>query len=230
MHSPPPAVIWDLDGTLVDTAELHYQAWLLLAAEMSLRFTRQDFTDTFGWRNAEIVPRVFGPSFGPEQIAQIGDRKEELYRAEARKGVPLLPGAAALLRALHAGGFRQAIGSSAPRANIELLLDVCRIRDLLSTYACAEDTTRGKPHPEVFLAAARKLDVPPSRCVVIEDAPVGVQAAKAGNMKAVGVTFAGHHPAESLRRAGADVVVASLEELHVGAVDKLLGLASPGQK
>jgi beta-phosphoglucomutase len=223
MPSSPRAVIWDLDGTLVDTAQLHLQAWLLLSAEVGLPFTHQDFTDTFGWRNAEIVPKVFGPTFGPEKIARIGARKEELYRAEARRGVALLPGAATLLRDLHAAGFRQAIGSSAPRANIELLLDVSGIRDLLSTYAGAEDTTRGKPDPEVFLTAAGKLGVPPARCVVIEDAPVGVQAAKAGAMKAVGVTFAGHHPAESLRRAGADLVIPSLEQLQVAAIESLVG-------
>src|SRR3954447_26790057 len=109
------AVLWDVDGTLVDTAELHFQAWCALARELGKPFTRADFAGTFGWRNPEIIPKLFGLHYTPEEVTRLGNRKEHLYRSEAQKGVALLPGVRALLDTVHAGGGRQAIGSSAPR-------------------------------------------------------------------------------------------------------------------
>jgi beta-phosphoglucomutase len=216
------AVLWDVDGTLVDTAEMHFQAWCTLARELDKPFTRADFAGTFGWRNPEIIPRLFGPHYTDAAIAALGQRKEDLYRAAAREGVDLLPGARCLLDELDGAGFKQAIGSSAPLANIELILDLTQTRRLLPVIVSMEDTSRGKPDPEVFLLAARRLGVAPQRCLVLEDAPVGIQAAKAGNMRAVGITFVGHHSEASLRGAGADFVVPSLEMISAAMVAKLL--------
>lgn len=222
MNSEPRAVIWDVDGTLVDTAELHYRAWRVVAAELDRPFTRADFAATFGWRNPEIIPKVFGPGFSAEQIRQMGERKEELYRAQARGNVRLLPGVQALLDGLRRAGFRQAVGSSAPRANLDLLLEATGTAPYFGALVSGEDTTRGKPDPEVFLTAARRLGVSPERCVVLEDAPVGVQAARAGGMRCIATTFVGHHPAELLQEAGADHVVKSLEEVSAQTVADLL--------
>jgi beta-phosphoglucomutase len=212
-----------MDGTLVDTAELHFQAWQEACKEHSYDFTRADFAATFGQRNPEIIAKLFPNRFTPEQVERFGERKEELYRAAARQGVTLLPGVAALLEGLHREGFGQAIGSSAPRANLELILDLTRIHDFLSAVVAMEDTTRGKPDPQVFLTAAQKLGVAPGQCVVFEDAVAGVQAARAGGMRCVAVSFVGHHPEEALRRAGADRVVHTLTEISVAEVIGLLG-------
>ncbi len=212
MNTPSPwAVLWDVDGTLVDTAELHYQAWQALAREIGKPFTRADFAGTFGWRNPEIIPKLFGiPDTSPD-VARLGDRKEHLYREEAKKGVALLPGVRPLLDAILANGGRQAIGSSAPRHNIDLILDMTGTHGKFAAIVAMEDTERGKPDPEVFLQGGCRLAIDPARCIVMEDAPVGIQAAKAGGMHAIGVTFVGHHPEEKLRSAGADLVVRSLE-------------------
>jgi beta-phosphoglucomutase len=115
----------------------------------------------------------------------------------------------------------QAIGSSAPRENIELILDLTGLRPFISAIVSMEDTQRGKPHPEVFLLAANKLGALPQHCIVFEDAPVGIQAAKAGGMGAVGVTFVGHHPADKLRAAGADLIVRSLEEVTLESLQAI---------
>src|SRR5262245_5249078 len=132
MVSQDRAVIWDVDGTLVDTAELHYQAWVALAGQLGKPFTRADFAGTFGWRNPESIPKVFGTAYTDRAIADLGARKEELYRAAAGHGVELLPGARALLEGLHAAGFKQAVGSSAPRANLELILRLTGIEPFLA--------------------------------------------------------------------------------------------------
>lgn len=218
-------VIWDVDGTLVDTAELHYRAWVELCRDRGVPFSHADFAATFGRRNPEILRQIIHPDLSDAEVAELGDRKEDLYRAEAAKGVDLLPGVQPLLEGLHAAGFRQAVGSSAPRRNLDLILRLTDTARYFDSIVAMEDTTRGKPDPEVFLVAARQLNVPPGRCVVFEDAVAGVEAARAGGMKCVGVSFVGHHPEESLRAAGANRVVRSLGGLTAADVAALLDAA-----
>ncbi len=134
----------------------------------------------------------------------------------------VLPGVQALLAGLHERGVRQAIGSSAPRANLDLILRLTGIESFLSAIVSAEDTTRGKPDPQVFLTAAARLNVQPRRCLVFEDAVSGVEAAKAGGMKCIAVRFVGHHSADKLAQAGADRVVASLADVSPEDVLQLL--------
>jgi beta-phosphoglucomutase len=212
-----------MDGTLVDTAELHFAAWAAVCREHGRGFTRADFAATFGQRNPEILATLFGPRFGADEAAAVGERKEELYRAAAGAGVTLLPGAAELLEGLHQAGFRQAIGSSAPRANLELILERTGVARYFAAVIGMEETQRGKPDPQVFLVAAERLGVPPGRCVVFEDAVAGVQAARAGGMRCLAVRFVAYHPEAALRQAGADLVVPSLDGVSVQDVIDLLG-------
>jgi beta-phosphoglucomutase len=214
--------IWDVDGTLVDTAELHFRAWQEVCREIGQPFSRADFAATFGRRNPDIVAQLFGNRYGEAETAAIGERKEELYRAEARKGVQPLPGVKALLEDLRQAGFRQAVASSAPRANLELILPLLGVKHFFEVVVAMEDTQRGKPDPQVFLLAAQRLDIPPPRCMVFEDAVAGVEAARNGGMKCIAVRFVGHHPEEALRKAGADLVVPTLEQVTAAAVRGLL--------
>lgn len=214
-------VIWDMDGTMVDTAELHFQAWKETAAELGRPFTREDFQATFGRRNPDILHILFGERFSEAEIAALGNRKEEKYRAAARHGVELLPGVGELLAALHASGFRQAIGSSAPRANLELILNLTGTQQFFHAIVGMEDVQRGKPDPQVFLVAAERVQIAPQKCLVLEDAVAGVQAAKAGGMKCIAVRFVGHHGETSLREAGAERVVETLREVTANLVRNL---------
>jgi beta-phosphoglucomutase len=207
------AVLWDVDGTLVDTAELHFAAWLELCKELGRPFTRGDFAATFGKRNPEILTFLFGNDLDERRIADLAFQKEEIYKLAARRGVTLLPGVGALLAAFHAAGVPQAIASSAPRGNVNLILELTQTAPFFQAIVSFEDTTLGKPDPQVFLLAADRLQRPASRCVVFEDAVAGVQAAKAAGMKCVAVSFVGHHPVEKLQQAGAHLVVQSLEGL-----------------
>jgi len=218
-----PAIIWDVDGTLVDTAAHHFQAWADFAAQIGRPFTRADFAATFGMRNPEILRKLFDPDADDALCARWGEQKEDLYRASVRReGTSLLPGVANLLAAFAEAGWPQAVGSSAPLGNLDLLLGVTGTRHYFGAVVTGDDVTRGKPDPEVFLIAASKLGADPKRCVVFEDAVAGVEAAKAGGMACVAVTFVKHHPAEKLLAAGADVVVASLEEITAEQVATLV--------
>jgi beta-phosphoglucomutase len=217
------AIIWDVDGTLVDTAEQHFRAWAKLAAEIGHPFTRADFAATFGMRNPEILRKLFFPDADDALCARLGARKEDLYRASVREeGTQLLPGVARLLAEFAAAGWAQAVGSSAPPGNLDLLLGLTDTRHYFGAVVSGDDVRHGKPNPEVFVTAAARLAAAPARCVVFEDAVAGVEAAKAGGMRCVAVTFVGHHPAEKLRAAGADVVVPSLDEVTVPQVTALI--------
>ena len=217
------AAIWDVDGTLVDTAEMHFQAWAATAMERGRPFSRDDFARTFGRRNPEIIHILFEDGLGEQEAIDLADRKERIYREKAARGVVLLPGVQALLEDLHRAGFVQAVGSSAPRANLELILRLAGVERFFPAVVAMEDTQRGKPDPQVFQLAAQRLDIPPERCVVLEDAVAGVQAAKAGGMKCIAVRFVGHHSEDALRQAGADLVAPTLEDVSAQAVLRLLG-------
>jgi beta-phosphoglucomutase len=216
-------VIWDMDGTLVDTAELHFEAWTAATKKWNLPFSRSDFQSTFGQRNPEVLRHVYSDRLSDKDIAELARQKEEEYRAACRrKGVEPSPGARAIVESLRHAGFQQAIGSSAPRANLDLILELTKLAPFFDTLVSMEDTQRGKPDPQVFLVAAERLGLPPVRCLVMEDAVAGVQAAKAGGMKCVAVDFVGHHGEAALREAGADLVVKSLEKVTEDSIQRLL--------
>ena len=211
----PGAVLWDLDGTLADSSEYHWLSWQDVLAGEGVGITREEFHATFGWRNSEILKRWLGEAATPDRIVRIGDGKEEAYRALLRAGgIEPLPGAATWVRALRDGGWRQAIVSSAPRANIEVMVEALGFGPLLDTVLGAEDVANGKPDPEVFLSAAGRLGVPVERCIVVEDAPAGIEGARRAGMRSIGV---GHGDV-----GAADVVVPTLADLLPGAFAELL--------
>jgi beta-phosphoglucomutase len=192
------AVIFDLDGVLIDSAEPHHQSWRLLAKELGQDVTAEQFAASFGRQNRDIIPMLFGPDLD-DRVGELSARKEELYRELVRGRLPAIPGGAELVGECRRAGLKLAIGSSTPRANIDLALDELGLADCFDVIVSDADVARGKPDPEVFLTAARRLGVPPRDCVVIEDAPSGVQAALAAGMKVVGLTT--QHPPERLAQA-----------------------------
>jgi len=204
---PDRAVLFDLDGVIVDSRPHHLSAWHALAREQRLEHAPDYFTQTFGLRNNAILAPLLGEERAGELTA-LAARKEELFRAEARGRLVALPGVRELLDFLDAQGVPKAIVTSTPRANLELILETLRLEGRFEALVAEEDAAKGKPDPEGFLVAAQRLGVAPERCVVIEDAPAGLQAAKAAGMRAIGVTTT--HPAADL--GDADLVVESLSE------------------
>lgn len=213
------AGLFDLDGVIVDSSQFHYESWVKLGEEVGFTVTLDFFRRTFGQRNDAII-RQLVPNATDEQIAVWGARKEELYREVARGRLVPLPGAMELIRGLKELGFKLVIASSTPKINIAFAIEQLNLGELFDAFVGAEDVRQGKPDPEVFLAAARKVGVPPERCVVFEDAVAGVIAAKRGGMKCVAVTTT--NPRKSLQEAGADLVVDSLNELTPQQVVALL--------
>jgi len=209
------AVLWDLDGTLVDSEEFHWLSWRDTVRPEGIELTYEQFLASFGQRNDRILAGWLGADVDPERARAIGDAKEAEYRRLAEThGLSPLPGARQWLRALRDSGWKQAIASSAPRQNVEVMLRVLDLTQYLDAIVAAEDVTIGKPDPQVFLTAARKLAVPPDRCVVVEDAAAGVEGARRGGMKCIGVSRNG--------TLDADLFVRSLADLPPDAFERLL--------
>ena len=214
MSAPSPphgravkAVIFDVDGVLVDTGRLHFEAWRALARELGLPPPDERwFRRTFGRRNEEILKTLLPqPSRDELELERLSRRKEALFRRLAKGKIEPLPGALALVRALKRRGFRLGIGTSTPPENLQMILKELGLRGAFDAWVTGADVERGKPDPEVFLKAAARLGVPPARCAVIEDAPAGVEAAKRAGMRAVAVTTTAEP--EALQAKGADLVV-----------------------
>ncbi|WP_437728485.1 HAD family hydrolase [Sorangium sp. So ce861] len=218
--SQPKAVLWDLDGTLIDSSELHFTAWRDALAAEGRTYDRADHDAVFGMRNDDLLRRLIDPGIPDAEIARIAGAKERRYRERvAASGIEPLPGVRAWLSALPRRGFRMAIASSAPRENLDAILAATGLAGALDAVISGEEVSHGKPHPAVFLRAAEVVGVPPGRCVVVEDAPAGVLAGKRGGMRVIGV--GPRHAA-----LGADLSVERLDELPEDAFERLL---SPGE-
>jgi beta-phosphoglucomutase len=213
------AVVWDLDGVLVDSSMAQNASWVAMAHEFGVPYDPdRDFPRIFGLHNTEILRSQWGVT-DPETVARMVAYKEAHFRASAGHLQPL-PGAAQLVAALAGAGWKQAVGSSAPLANVRLLLDVTGLASYLQTVASGDDVQHGKPDPQVFLLALQRLGVDPPNAVVIEDAPVGVMAAKRAGAACLAVTST--RPAEALWHAGADQVVSGLERVTPAGLDLLI--------
>ncbi len=199
------AVLWDMDGVIVDTFDAHYLSWQQTFDELSQPFDLETFRKTFGMNNRLILTTVFERDLSEKFIQRVSDRKEELFRSGIKGSARLLPGVADWLKRFADLGVRQAVASSAPQANIDALLDELGVRDYFQAEA-AGATLKGKPDPAVFLLAAQQLGAEPSHCLVIEDSISGVEAAHRGGMKCIAVQTT--NPAEKLR--GANLVVKDL--------------------
>jgi HAD superfamily hydrolase (TIGR01509 family) len=222
----PYLAIFDHDGVLVDSLALHQDAWVELGRRTGLALTPEFVHETFGMTNPSIFRKLLGDALDPREIERYSDLKELCYRELARGKIVLMAGVRELLDRLTAAGVLLAIGSSGARLNLELTVESCGLSGRFAAIASLEDIVRGKPDPQIFLVAAAKAGVPPARAVVFEDAPVGIQAAKAAGMYAVGVTTT--QPASALRDAGADEVVGDLRGYDVAALLRQLEARANG--
>ncbi len=217
----PRLAIFDHDGVLVDSLLLHERAWIELGARTELpSITRGFVRETFGLTNTDIFRRIDDRRLDASEIARLGELKEAIYREIAAEHLQLMDGVASLIEGFREQGTTLAIGSSGPQANLQLTVEVCGLQGVFATIVGSEDVQRGKPDPQVFLEAARRTNIDPAQAVVFEDAPMGIRAAKSAGMTAIGVTST--HPTPILREAGADRIVASLEDLEVDRIGHLL--------
>jgi beta-phosphoglucomutase family hydrolase len=215
------AVIWDMDGVIVDTVMYHCRAWQHILEKRGISITEEEYRNFFGQRNDTIIRRKIGERISDDELNNIAVEKEEYYYKLLKGNLKPLPGAMELIKSLPSHGFCSAIASSAPKETIERVLTALDIWRYFEVDVAGREVDEGKPSPQIYLLAAEKLGVKPSDCIVIEDALAGVEGARRAGMKCIAVATT--HPREKL--AGADLVVSTLDEVSVFDLEKLLNTA-----
>lgn len=208
----PAAILFDLDGTLVDNMRFHGDAWLAAAARIGATATREDFEQRWaGQKSSEIFSSLLGRPVLPDEAARLSAEKESDYRNRYGPHLAPLSGLVAFLRRLREAGIRPAVATAAPEENRRLVLDGLGIRGCFEAVVGPEGAVRGKPAPDIYLSAARALAVEPDQCLAFEDAINGIAAARAAGMLVVGVATGVSEP--ELRAAGASFTIRDFESL-----------------
>jgi beta-phosphoglucomutase len=203
------SVVFDVDGVLVDSMDAHFEAFKKVGDFVGVPFTEDHLQQTFGMHNNQIFPLWLGHDLSEQRITELALKKEAMYREIASQYLQPIDGSADLVRKLHEAKFQLAVGSSGPRANVELAVKTLGLHPFFMTLVTGDDVRHGKPAPDIFLQAAEKIGANPKDCLVIEDAPQGVQAALAAGMKVIAVTTS--KPKEALQAA--HWIVNSLREI-----------------
>jgi beta-phosphoglucomutase family hydrolase len=204
-------ILWDMDGVISDSYSFHFAAWQETFAKRGIEFTKEDFTKLFGTRNDFIVRSIMGREFPERDLKIMVQEKEETFRRKATGSLKPFHGAVRLLKALKEGNFRLGLVSSAPKENIDLVLSELNLAGIFDCIVFGQEVPESKPNPQIYLLAAKNLEVTPNDCMVIEDSPLGVKAAKTAGMKCLAITNT--HPRQKLEEA--DRVVDSLENVDL---------------
>ncbi|MFC2020124.1 HAD family hydrolase [Chloroflexota bacterium] len=218
------AVIWDMDGVIVDSGPYHFLAWREVFRRRGANLTKADFRRMFGQRNDSIIGQILGSDLSAAEVDIIADEKEESFRRSIKQKVRSFPGVVELVGSLLEHGFRMAVATSAPLANTQLVIGELGIGSCFQAIVNGREVSEGKPSPQIFLLAASRLAVPPDRCIVVEDATAGVTAAKAAGMRCLAVTNT--HARNSLKAA--DLIVDTLELIMVSHIEELLNHPKTG--
>ena len=207
----PRAAVFDMDGVLIDSGAHHRAAWRALLAELGVTPDPDFWRLTIGRPAEEAVALVLGRPLAPGEARGLAERKRAHYGRFVRRGLSAIAGVSAFVSDLAARRVPRAVATSASRLDLDRLLAELGLRGFFTTVVTADDVRRGKPDPEVYLKAAAGIAVEPAACVVFEDSPVGVAAARLAGMRVIGVTTA--HTEAELRAAGADRAIADFEGL-----------------
>ena len=200
MSRPQFGVLFDVDGVLIDSYAAHLKTWQICCERHGRECTEAQFVAGFGRTSREVIRDTWPNPPSDEEIKAFDEEKEVLYRELIADDFPHMPGARELIIALHEQGIPMGIGSSGPPKNVAVAIEQLGAKEIIRTTITGADVVLGKPHPDVFLKGAQGLGIDPSRCIVLEDAPAGIEAALAAGAKCLGIVSRGH-TWEQLHRA-----------------------------
>jgi beta-phosphoglucomutase family hydrolase len=202
------AVIFDMDGVIVDNHAYHHEAWMTFFQKYGLT-VEGDVSHFFGRTNQDILEAVFPDELDQAHLYQFAGEKEKLYRELYEGNVEMAEGLPELLENLLKMGMKLAVATSAPPGNVDFVMKNTGLRRYFDLVVDSSMVAKGKPDPEIYLLAARKLNVKPARCVVVEDSVSGIRAALAAGMKVVAITTTSGRE----RLAEADMIIDNFDEL-----------------
>lgn len=182
------AVIFDMDGVLVDNSNIHLESFIIFCKKHQIEMSAEILAPYFGMGNEEIIPGVFGRTMSEDEINELAEEKEAIYREIFSDRIKPLNGLVQKLEELKERGIKIAVGSSGMEKNVNFVLEKCGIRLFFDAIANGDMISNAKPNPEVFLLAAKLLDVAPEDCIVFEDSFAGVKAARSAGMKVITLT------------------------------------------
>ncbi len=226
LNSLPEALIFDMDGVLVDSNPFHLQKWIDLLNQHRIPFNADELPQqVLGKRNDTAFRLFFGSRLRDENILRLSEELEEKFRQAFRPYAKPLPGLDALLARCYRAGLPMAVASSAMTKNVEFIVDALGFRSYFRCLVTGDEVSHPKPDPEIYLRTACKLGVKPASCVTFEDSFVGVESAKRAGMKCVAI--ASTFPTDELReQTRADLVVKSFAELSLSGLRQLWQLAA----
>jgi len=227
LHAPsfPAAAVFDMDGVLVDSNPHHVAKWAELLKTRKIPFDPEDLPgQVLGQRNDHAFRYFFGPDLSQEEMRRLEIKLEENFRQAFAPHARPLPGLEDLIHELQAADIPMAVASSAMRENVEFVVEALGFQPFFKILLSGEDVRLPKPHPEIYLKAAQRLQVEPADCVAFEDSFVGIEAVKAAGMKCVAI--ASTFDLADLRKTGADCVVSSFQELSLERLKQLFATKS----
>lgn len=214
------AAIFDWDGVIIDSMRQHQRGWSQLAQAEGYTLPVGAFERGFGMKNDQIISQILGWTKDPVEVERLSRRKEVFYRSVLEvEGIEPLPGVRAWLGSLQRAGIPCAVASSTEAENIRVVLRLLTLEHCFQAIVSADDVSTGKPDPQVFLLAATKLGFSPERCIVFEDATVGIEAAHAAGMRVIALSTTS--PATSLQAA--ERVISTFDELEIGELAAWFG-------
>lgn len=191
-----------MDGTMIDNMSHHKNAWIEFLKRQGIHLTPEEYKKRFsGKKNKQIFEEVFGKTLSDEEVAKFGAMKEGLYQELYASHFKEVNGLTQIINELKRRNLKVAIATTAPKMNRNWGLRLLKLTDIFDLVLGEEHVVRGKPDPEIYLKSAEKLGVKPEECLVFEDSPAGVEAAKRAGMKVVGIMTT--HSAEELEKADA---------------------------
>lgn len=214
-------IIFDMDGVIVDNAEYHFISWKWALAQYNIGLTEHQYQHELNGRTLEnILEILFKRELTAEEVKTFGDLKEGNYRDSYRSAIKPVPGLIDFLNEMQAAGIPCAIGTSAPTANVDFTLDETDTRKYFQKIIDSTMVSNSKPHPEVYLKAAKGLEREPENCVVFEDAMMGIEAGKASGAKTVGLSTT--HSAEEVATANPHRIIPSFEGIDLAWIKALI--------
>jgi beta-phosphoglucomutase family hydrolase len=208
------AVIFDMDGVIVDNMKYHKKAWEMFLKKYAPDMDVEEFSRHFGKVNKDLLKIVFQREVSDEEESRFGDEKEAFYRELYAKDVAPTDGLVKFLKELKENNVKTAVGSAAPKVNVDFVFEKTGLRPYFDVSTDANDVTRGKPDPEIYLKTAEKLDCPPEACLVFEDSVPGIQAGRNAGMRVIGVATS--HPADKLKDT--EFVIRDFTEINLKIV------------